>query len=740
MKGIYSMAHQINCQSLKDSINKKEISILIVEDSSAINKILENKFRNDGFRCFTTTTLKEARDILANETINYIMLDINLPDGNGYEIIEEQELTNTKIFVLTTEGNSEFRESTFQKGVIDFILKDKNFFHTIQELDKTIVNLEKNEFKNILVLDHSEIIQEEIKKVLTNRKYNVLTSSTPEEALNLLLTHDVHLMLLDVELQGNSALKFLQQNKTLITIEKKVPVIILSSKLTPSSMRDNYRAGAVDFLSKPYIIEELVLKVDLWIEFNRREYELECNQMLLTQYKDTVDRSSIVSKTNKKGQITYINESFIQISGYSEDELLGKNHNIVRHPEMPKEVFKELWNTISIQKKPWTGQVKNKKKDGGFYWVDTIINPILDRDENIIEFIAIRKDITEQKVIENHFKDELSVKDINFQQVLQLSKQYELAINESNILSRVNLQGTITYVNEKFCEISGYTQKEVLGKSHSIFRHPDTPTSVFQDLWNTIKIGKPWKGIIKNKTKLNNDFWVDTTIVPIVDNNEKITEYMAIRHDLTELFNLHKEIEDTQAEVIYKMGEIGETRSKETGNHVKRVAEYSRLLALLYGLEANEANTLFTASPMHDIGKVGIADDILKKPGKLTEEEFEVMKTHSEIGYSILKGSNREVLKAAAIVSYQHHEKWNGKGYPQGLKGKEIHIYARITALADVFDALGSERCYKESWNDERIFALLKEESGEYFEPKLVKLFFENFTEFNEIRTKYKDS
>ncbi len=115
------------------------------------------------------------------------------------------------------------------------------------------------------------------------------------------------------------------------------------------------------------------------------------------------------------------------------------------------------------------------------------------------------------------------------------------------------------------------------------------------------------------------------------------------------------------------------------------------------------------------------------------------MKAHAEIGYNILKGSDREVLKAAAIVSYEHHEKWNGKGYPRGLKGEEIHIYGRITALADVFDALGSERCYKKAWDDENIFNLFKAERGEQFDPKLVVLFFEHKDQFLEIREKYKD-
>ena len=209
--------------------------------------------------------------------------------------------------------------------------------------------------------------------------------------------------------------------------------------------------------------------------------------------------------------------------------------------------------------------------------------------------------------------------------------------------------------------------------------------------------------------------------------------------DVTEIVELNREIEDTQREIIYAMGEIGETRSKETGNHVKRIALYSKELALLYGLEPHEAEILHMASPMHDIGKVGIPDAILNAPRKLNEEEFEVMKTHAQLGYDMLKHSSKPILKAAAIVAREHHEKWDGSGYPRGLKGEDIHIYGRITAVADVFDALGSERVYKKAWELEKILTLLQEQSGKHFDPKLVELFLDNLDKFTAIRDKYKD-
>lgn len=202
---------------------------------------------------------------------------------------------------------------------------------------------------------------------------------------------------------------------------------------------------------------------------------------------------------------------------------------------------------------------------------------------------------------------------------------------------------------------------------------------------------------------------------------------------------LNKEIEKTQKEILYLLGEVTEARSEETGNHVKRVSEYCRILAEKYGLSKRETMLITMAAPIHDIGKVAIPDKILMKPGKLTPEEFDIVKTHTTIGYNILKNSNRDILKSAAIIAHQHHERYNGKGYPRGLKGEEIHIFGRIAAVADVFDALGSPRVYKKPWVIEDILNYFRQEKGKHFDPVLVDILFDNLDEFLEIKEKYRD-
>lgn len=202
---------------------------------------------------------------------------------------------------------------------------------------------------------------------------------------------------------------------------------------------------------------------------------------------------------------------------------------------------------------------------------------------------------------------------------------------------------------------------------------------------------------------------------------------------------LNEEVEHTQMEIIFTLGEIAETRSKDSGNHVKRVAEYSKLLALKYGLPEKEAEVIRLASSMHDVGKVAVPDTILNKPGKLTAEEFEIIKNHTLLGYAMLNHSKREIFKTAAIIAHQHHEKFNGQGYPNGLAGEDIHIYARIAALADVFDALNTERIYKEAWALEDILDYFTQESGLHFDPVLVNLFFDNLAGILKIREQYSD-
>ena len=197
------------------------------------------------------------------------------------------------------------------------------------------------------------------------------------------------------------------------------------------------------------------------------------------------------------------------------------------------------------------------------------------------------------------------------------------------------------------------------------------------------------------------------------------------------------EINQTRLQIIQRLGRAAEYKDDETGMHVVRMSHYARLLGIAAGMSEIEADMLMNAAPMHDIGKIGIPDNILKKPGKLSGDEFQIMQGHAQIGADIIGDDASELLKMAKIVALTHHEKWNGQGYPNRLKGEEIPRIGRIVAIADVFDALTSERPYKAAWPVQDAIAFIEQAAGEHFDPQLVKHFVAILPQVLEIKNRY---
>ncbi|MBR9868099.1 MAG: response regulator [Oceanospirillales bacterium] len=199
------------------------------------------------------------------------------------------------------------------------------------------------------------------------------------------------------------------------------------------------------------------------------------------------------------------------------------------------------------------------------------------------------------------------------------------------------------------------------------------------------------------------------------------------------------ELRHTRQQVIDRLGRAAEFRDNETGMHISRMSHYSYLIAKQLGIDEEECDTILLASPMHDIGKIGIPDMILLKPGKLAHEEFEVIKRHPEIGAKLLDGDDSTLLTVARTIALTHHEKWDGSGYPQGLQGEDIPLTGRIVAVADVFDALTSERPYKKAWPIEKAVSTIRQNAGTHFDPEVVNAFLNTLPEVLAIKEKYSD-
>jgi putative two-component system response regulator len=227
-----------------------------------------------------------------------------------------------------------------------------------------------------------------------------------------------------------------------------------------------------------------------------------------------------------------------------------------------------------------------------------------------------------------------------------------------------------------------------------------------------------------------------TTLEEMVANRTE-----ALHQAVDNLQSMQSSILASQQETVFRLSAAAEYKDDNTASHIKRMSAYSALLARLLRLPEHEAEVILQASPMHDVGKMGVPDAILLKPGKLTLGEWEAMKRHTTIGRNILAGSDSELLQVAEVIAYSHHERWDGTGYPEGLSGEEIPLLGRICAVADVFDALATPRPYKKAFSNEKTLGIMREAQvrGMHFDPEIFALFLDNFDEFLNIQRKFQD-
>lgn len=297
---------------------------------------------------------------------------------------------------------------------------------------------------------------------------------------------------------------------------------------------------------------------------------------------------------------------------------------------------------------------------------------------------------------------------------MEISKYQKMVLKNGYLIVGILLLFALVIIFNMFHVIERYIRKPLV----NIINDGETAYNSHQDINSAKYESKEFEDVVNNVNKFNK------TVVE----HEK-----SLEQKNKELQRLNKEIELTLKDTMIVIGQIEEIRAGDTSMHTRRVATISKLIARDCGLSEKQINIIETASPLHDIGKIGITDAVLNKSSKLTEGEYAYMKTHAALGYKILNNSNRDVLKIAATIAYEHHEKYDGTGYPRGLKAKEISIYARIVAIVDVLDALLSKRVYKEEWAIEDVITFFKDKRGKHFDPELVDVLLQNMDFYAQV-------
>jgi PAS domain S-box-containing protein len=448
--------------------------------------------------------------------------------------------------------------------------------------------------------------------------------------------------------------------------------------------------------------------------------ERERNQTLLAQYKMLVDQSAIVCKFTPAGRITYVNDKLCEISGYMPEDLLGHDFAALNHESEPPENAKNTLKQLRCGTR-WTGIVRKRNRTGELLVVESSLVPILDEHGAVNEVVSLSVDVTEHYKVYENLVETLSDSTQSFVEQRHFFAEYKRALELGSCICVTDRKHRIISTNQGFEALIGYRAGELKGRHVSEIM-PDVSADRCLD-----QVQQANKEHFASRTSRflgsnGRELQFSVGFVGVHNVTGEVESIIMICQDITESTRLSREITDTQRELLFMLGEVVEKRSLETGQHIRRIAQVARFLAIKAGLSEEAADLIEMAAPMHDIGKVGIADVILNKPGKLNPAEFDEMKKHADIGFRILGKVERPLIGVAAAIAHEHHERFDGQGYPNGIRGVEISLEARIVSVADVLDALASSRSYKNAWNDQEIRAYFLAQRGLQFDPDLVDL------------------
>jgi PAS domain S-box-containing protein len=439
------------------------------------------------------------------------------------------------------------------------------------------------------------------------------------------------------------------------------------------------------------------------------------------------------------GNLIENNFHFIKLLGYSEEELKGANVKDLM-PERYRPDFDQYLKRITSAGKD-SGIMKIMTATGSELTVE-YTNILIKNPDGAYHIQGIARDITER---------------INAETALRQSEQKFRSIIE-NIQEgyfEVDLQGKFTFANKSLCRIIGYTEAELLGMNHTTYmneHHAGRIQEVYTAIFNS---GDPVDGVEFELIRKDRQIRHIVTSVSLIHSpSRKPMGFRGIARDITDKKKLEDDLATLQAKAlnakevtIMGLAKLSEYRDNDAGTHLERMREFSKYIAQELSshnkykgyITEKYINDIYQSAILHDIGKVGIPDAVLLKPGKLSPEEFAIIKEHSRLGGDALSAIEKQIkgesfLTLAKEIAYYHHERWNGKGYPKGLKGDEIPLSARIVALADVYDALTSKRVYKEAFSHEEAVKIIVSERGRQFDPDIVDAFMARNRDFLKLR------
>jgi putative two-component system response regulator len=442
------------------------------------------------------------------------------------------------------------------------------------------------------------------------------------------------------------------------------------------------------------------------------------------EFRSLVEQASdVITVLDPGGAVRYESPSLERVLGWSPEELVGQEVLEYVHPEDRERVGAAMAEALEDGGSVVFEEFRFRHADGSWRWLAANARR-LPEAASWEGILAVSRDVTERR----RLTDRLRV----------LERAVE-SLAEGVVVTDAELDPpgpAITYVNPAMTRLTGYSAEELVGETPRILQGPETDRDVLDRLRESLERGEAFTGETVNYRKDGSAYVVRWTLTPVTDEDGEVRRFVGVQRDVTDerrardrleaaVRERTAELRRARSEVLERLARAAEYRDDQTGQHTRRVGAMAARLGRALDMPRERVTLLEQTAPLHDLGKIGIPDDVLLKPGSLDDREWEVMKRHTVIGADLLSGGSSDLARTAEYIARYHHERWDGAGYPEGLEGEEIPLEARIVSVVDTFDALVHERPYKEPWPPEDALAEIRDGAGERYDPRVVRAFLE---------------
>jgi putative two-component system response regulator len=579
----------------------------------------------------------------------------------------------------------------------------------------------------ILLVDDDAATRVAVRTMLAPLGHDIVEADSGRAALRAVLQQPFAAVLMDVRMPGMDGYETAKLIRDRAHLALTPVIFITAYGQDEADSATAYANGAVDFIFTPINGDELRSKLSVFVALFVQAQQLQRSFASLTTAHTMLRGAQALSQavldnasdgiitTDEDGRIETFNKSAQRLFGYREDEAIGKPLPLVIASDHPGPIGGGNGGSPrEYEANAPPTETVGCRKDGSHFPIE----------------IGITETRLDGRAFTVHCIRDISIR----KRHAELERQHAETGRKEAQRDRITFEhaplgsimtapdGRIERVNKAACEMLGYTTNELTGMTFSEITHPD-------DRARSAAVGAALETSATqqiHKRYLHRDgrvIEVEVTVSAIRDEDQHIAQFFAQIRDVTDALRTSRELEKAQFEMLARLAQAAELHDDDTGKHTHRVGQLSAAIAQQLELTEPEVRMIRSAAPLHDVGKLALADTLLGKPGKLTLEEFEQMKTHTTSGAQMLAGSAYPLLNMAEQIALTHHEKWDGSGYPAGLAGEAIPLAGRIVAVADVFDALTHARSYKQAWSKADALTEMTQQGERHFDPLVLQAF-----------------